>query len=181
MLPKARSKHIIFFFYLVIFSAIPVAALSTHCKLTSFGRWCLSTIIWWLWAGLQVFFFNSRFSAGVGPTVGQVAWRCISTREWKCLGLKHHHTAHTHTWVAPPTPLKHSRVRQFTSTSSLPINFVVAMMNAIMRMHSIQQVSYCTGKRVNTSYFALGRESMLSLGLCPHDNIARTLVQHNWC
>ena len=49
-------------------------------------------------------------------------------------------------------------------------------MNVIMRMYSIQQVSWYMGKLVNTSYVAFRRESMLLLEVRPHDNIARALV-----
>ena len=53
---------------------------------------------------------------------------------------KHHHTAHKCTRVALPTPsssrkLVHNLLAQACYSS------VVAMMNAIMRMRSIQQVS----------------------------------------
>ena len=82
MLPKAPNIiYIYIFFFFLVNIAIPVAALSTHCKIDFFWEvmfehhhlvalsWCPS------------FFSMAISGAGIGPTVGQVALCCISTRE----------------------------------------------------------------------------------------------------
>ena len=150
----------------MVFWAIPVAVLSKLCKSTSFGRWWLSVTIWWRLAGAQVFFSMAVSSAGVvilhkllyivyppvnGSALAEtIVTQLIHTLEWRC--------------------------RPHWSSCSLALacySFVVTMMNGIMSTRSIQQVSWYTGKPVNTSYVDLGLESMLHEGV--------DWVQHNWC
>ena len=112
------AQHSYHLWFSVFFGAIPVAVHSTHCKSTSFGRWWLNVIIILVALSWCSSFFDGRFRrwcCNIRPRVRQVALHCISTCEWKCLGRKYRHTAHTSTWVVPPTPLKLS----FASTSSL--------------------------------------------------------------
>ena len=88
------AYHVFFFFF--FFVAIPVAVLRTHCKnRLRFGRWCLSIVILVALSWCPSFFLFFSMAVSGGPTVGQVGLHRMSIREWKCLGWKHRHTAHT--------------------------------------------------------------------------------------
>ena len=126
-----RSAHIIVFF----FRAIPVAALSTHCKTTSFGRWCLSVVIWCSEL-VPKFFFEGRF--------WRWHWINSQTNSFTLLSPLMNESALAESIV---TQLIHALVewlRQFLLQVHRLLGrypFVVAMMNAIMCTRSIQQVS----------------------------------------
>ena len=145
----------------VFFGAIPVAVLSTQCKINFiiiiiifWGRWRLSVIITFGGSELvPIFYCHLRrwhYNTIIRPRVRQVTLHCIipthDLAESIVTQLIYTHI-YTHTRVATLTPLKLS----FASTSSR-YSFVV---NATMRLGSIQQVSWYMGKPVNTSYVAL--------------------------
>ena len=97
--------------------------------------------------------FNSRFwcwSCNIGPKVRQVVPHCDSTHEWKCLGIV--------TLLILTLKWLHRLHQSSRSLALARYSFVVAMMNVIMCVYSVQQVSWYTNKLVNTSYVALGHE-----------------------
>ena len=126
------------------FRAIPVVVHTV--KSTSFGRWCLSIIIWWLWSGVQVFQWPFPALALDQQSDKSLYVVCPLVTESALDESIVTQLIHALEWLRR----LHRSSREFTGSLAQPrYPFVVAMINAIMCMLilvlSLEYQNICTG------------------------------------